>query len=71
MNDLPKGFRVTESKTAPFPVDTEGAPLITECPATDCGSIDLDVFRGAGGKTWVLVCGNGHMAIMSPKETQE
>lgn len=69
--ELPQGFRVTESKTAPLPVDSTGAPIVVECPAKDCTSIDLQVTEGAGGKTWIVVCGNGHMAFMHRKDDEE
>jgi len=68
--ELPQGFRVTESKTAPLPVDSTGAPIVVECPAKDCTSIDLEVTEGAGSKTWIVTCGNGHMAFMHRKDKE-
>lgn len=56
----------TEEKTAPLPVDTTGAPVITECPATGCQDIDLWTMNGAGQGCVVVICGAGHMAFIAP-----
>lgn len=67
MADTPR-FIPLEKKVAPLPIDTTKAPVITECLATGCLSLDLDVMEGAGGRTWIVACGNGHMAFLTRLE---
>jgi hypothetical protein len=50
-------------------VDTTGAPLITECPAEGCMTLDLWTMECAPGVTWVCICGDGHMSWIT-KEPQ-
>jgi hypothetical protein len=57
-----------ERRIEPLPVDSTGAPLILECPATGCEDLDLWTMDCAGGKTYVVVCGAGHMAFLIKKE---
>lgn len=45
-----------------LPVDTEGQPVIVQCPADDCPDLDLWTMECAPGFTWVCVCGAGHMS---------
>lgn len=64
-------FKPTESRTEALPIDSTGAPLIVQCPASGCEDLDLTVMEGAGGQTWIVVCGSGHMAFVIKKEDQE
>lgn len=68
MNQYPEGSRPLETRVEPLPVDSTGAPLIVQCPATDCEDLDLHVIEGAGGQTWIVTCGSGHMAFIAKKE---
>lgn len=67
---LPDGFRFTESRTAPLPVDSNDTPIIVECPATGCLSLDLQTIECAPGQTWAVTCGAGHLAFIYKKEDQ-
>jgi hypothetical protein len=57
-----------ESRIGDLPVDSTGAPVITECPATGCEDLDLWSMQGAGGQTTVVICGSGHLAFITAKE---
>lgn len=57
-----------EQRVEALPTDTTGAPVITECPATGCLDLDLWTMEAAGGKTWIVVCGSGHLAFLIKKE---
>jgi hypothetical protein len=69
MTDSPR-FKPVEAKVEALAVDTTGAPLITQCPATGCEDLDLTTMEGAGGRVWIVACGSGHMAFISRKEDQ-
>jgi len=57
-----------EARTEALATDTTGAPLILQCPATGCEDLDLFTMECAGGRTYVVVCGAGHMAFLIKKE---
>lgn len=61
-------FKPTETRVEALPIDTTGTPLIVQCPATGCEDLDLWTMECAGGKTYVVVCGSGHMAFLIKKE---
>lgn len=46
----------------PFPVDTEGTPVILQCVVDGCLSLDLDLQECAPGVSWMFTCGEGHWA---------
>lgn len=53
-----------------LPVDEEGQPVIKVCPADGCMSLDPWVMECAGGRTWTLVCDEGHLAFIA-RELEE
>lgn len=67
MTETPK-FEFAEKKVATLPIDTTKAPVITECLATGCEDVDLDIVEGAGGRTWIVLCNSGHMAFLTRLE---
>ena len=71
MPDLPPKFIPQEAKVEGLPVDVTGAPLIVQCPATGCEDLDLWTMEAAGGQTWIVICGAGHLAFITKKEDQE
>lgn len=50
-------------------IDTEGNPLIVQCPVPECTDLDLWTQECAPGYTWVVVCGAGHLAFIMRSRT--
>lgn len=54
-----------------LPVDSTEAPVIVQCPATGCEDLNLWTMEGAPGHTWFVVCGAGHLALISKVPDEE
>lgn len=53
-----------ERRREAMDVDTTGAPVIVQCPATGCEDLDLSVTEDVPGITWIVRCGSGHVAAL-------